>query len=80
MVTILITTNNNDRHINGVVSNNKQIQYLWFWRDEAALLTRPGLIRPGLCSPKDVPQLAFTPYYVLCLCLSLLSLSLLLLF
>ena len=27
-----------------------------FWRDEAALLIRPGLIRPGLCSPKDLGQ------------------------
>ena len=39
------------RHINGVVSKNEK-QPFWFWRDKAALLIRPGLIRPGLCSPK----------------------------
>ena len=40
------------RHINGVVSKNKNF-VCWFWRDKAALLIRPGLIRPGLCSPND---------------------------
>ena len=30
----------------------QNIYYFWFWRDKAALLIRPGLIRPGLCSPK----------------------------
>ena len=29
------------------------IYIFWFWRGKAALLIRPGLIRPGLCSPKD---------------------------
>ena len=28
-----------------------------FWRDKAALLIRPGLIRPGLRSPKVLPAL-----------------------
>ena len=28
-----------------------------FWRDEAALLIRPSLIRPGLRSPKGHPSL-----------------------
>ena len=42
------------RHINGVVSKNtKKIQFR-LWRDKAALLIRPGLIRPGLYSPKEL--------------------------
>ena len=40
------------RHINGVVSKNNKYNMFGFWRDKAALLIRPGLIRPGLCSPK----------------------------
>ena len=40
------------RHINGVVSdNNETYNDFGFGGIEAALLIRPGLIRPGLCSP-----------------------------
>ena len=32
------------------------IQPFWLWRDKVALLIRPGLIRPGLRSPKDAAE------------------------
>ena len=42
------------RHVNGVVSKNKRCDNFGFGGIKTALLLRPGLIRPGLCSPKDV--------------------------
>ena len=32
------------------------------WRDKAALLVRPGLIRPGLCSPKAPREIRIYKY------------------
>ena len=58
------------RHINGVVPKNNRYNSFGSGGEKTALLVRPGLIRPGLCSPMLLLLLYY--YYTIIIILLLL--------